>query len=479
VGFFIYQIFFYFYIMGLVDYLLKGTIDKRVNQVAAQITANIVNQNLYRFIGDNTPLMNTDRFDYVGQGYESVGAVYECVSAILNKIIACPRIVYQIKDEQRYKVYKGLVASANPQDQATAKRMKAEVMVEVKVDKIENLLNNPNPQQNGDEFFELLAGMFLLHGNAFIYGNDGDGRSRKWTELWAMPQMHIISGGVMKPVKEYFLFWNTEQETKFVADNIKHIKTFNPNYDLTGSQLYGLSPLRAYVYSLATSREGDIRANKQLKNGTEFGIVSPKNKEDQWDKVQKTDFKERLVRGYESNNPLAQWFPSSIPLDFTRIGLSIADMELLKLKGVTAEDVYRAYKRPLAFLNQDASTYNNLRTANQMFIREAVAPVADRIAGALTDFICTPYRKTDGKVYRIELDYMSLPEMQADMKEMVEWLSKAWWIAGDDKRETMGWGRTGLPGMDVPLVPTSVAPVENIANGTAGNSTVQEVRVTE
>lgn len=467
--------------MGFIDFAFGKQIQKRVTAISGQLTqriaTNLVNQNLYRYIGDNMPLLNEDCYDYVDGGYKAVGAVYECVSAILNKVISCPRIVYEVKDETKYKQYKSLALSTNPNDIFKAKQLKSESLTEVKVDRINNLLNNPNPEQDGDSYFELLAGSYLLNGNAFIYGNDGDGRSKKWTEMWALPQMHIISGGIMKPVKEYYLFWNTDAQTRFDASNVKHIKAFNPKFDLHGSQLYGLSPLRAYLYDLDLLREADKRADKQLKNGTEFGIISPKNKEDQFDDDQRKAFKESLVRGYDSDDALSQWFPVSVPLEFERIGLSIADLDLINLKKASQEDIYRAYKRPLAFLNQDAATYNNLSTANKQFIREAVAPVCEKISHALTQFICEPYKRTDGKVYIIRLDYTQLPEMQSDMKELTEWLNKAWWLTPNQRREALGYGKNEEPGMDSVWIPTNMTRLEDAVNGNSQTTTVQDVNV--
>src|SRR5699024_7361904 len=79
----------------------------------------------------------------------------------------------------------------------------------------------------------------------------------------------------------------------FDANQIEHLKTVNPLWKGTGSTNFGMSPLRAYVRKLLRERVGDDQANKILNNGGNFGILSPKNKEDQFDAKQKQALREQ------------------------------------------------------------------------------------------------------------------------------------------------------------------------------------------
>lgn len=472
--------------MDLVKLFFNSAINKRVNEgiAAKQSTAfvdafstafsqaNLVNRNLYRWIGDDWPILNEDGYDYVNNAYEAVGAVWECVSMISNKILECPKIVYEVKDEQKYKQYKNLSKSLNPIDRIKADTMKADVLEEVRVKEIEKLLNNPNPSQNGDEYDELRITLLLLTGNCYVYGNASEDRikSKLWSELFALPDMHIVSGGLLEPVKAYYMFWNTDKQELFPVDQVKHIKTTNPNFTLTGTQLYGIAPLRRYLYELEALKNGNKQSNKQLKNGTEFGVVAPKNKEDQWTKDQKTDFKEHLSRAEGSTDFLSNWLPSSIPLDFLKMGLSAADMELLATMKVKAEDIYRCFHVPLFKRTMEHSALNNMREGGKQFIYDAVAPWATKLDAADTEFICDPYKKKFGKNYIIKRDITSLPELSADMKEMSEWLNNSPQLTLNEKREVMGFGKSTEPGMDRIVVPRTWATLQDVVDGKVTNT---------
>lgn len=454
--------------MALTDFFNFGRLTELGRTVNQAVGRNLVNENTYQYFGNGQPILNQDNFDYVADGYVTVGAVYECVDLIMKKLIASPPLIYRVKDATKLKQYENLSKSSSAADRARATLIKAESLEEVDEPKIRALLEQPNEKQTWDEFLSLIAGLYLVTGNSLVYGNAGDKRSRKWSEIWALPfapkDISIISGGVFDPVKEYGVSYNSgESKLNFPADQIEHIKTVNLQWDTTGRQLFGMSPLRPYVRQLLRDRVGNDQANKILNNGGTFGIVSPKNKEDQWQADQRKQFRETLIdSARNAHDELTRIFPSSVPLDWLQIGLSSADMEILALTKATREDIYRAYHVPATFASNDASTYNNMVTANKQLIYNAVAPVAEVISKALTDFICIAYDKK----YIIKLDYMSLPELSADNKETAEWLSKCTWLNQNEKREAMGWGKDETtPGMNSYFMPKGLARIEDVVEG--------------
>lgn len=447
--------------MGLI-----GTIfSKQINEEVAKYVGGIqmYQQALFKWLGKDYPIFEAEDFDYVRDGFMSVGAVYECVDLISKKIASCPRIVYEITDNEKYKKYKSLIKSIKIESLQEAMMLKAQSMKEVSVPRIEKLLTDPNPMQTGDEYFTHLSGMYLIKGNAFIYGNGADNDARIWNEMFALPNMHILSGGTFEPVQAYFLNWETDQKQRFEASQVAHMKTFNPDYSVTGSQLYGLPPLRAYALSLQRSRLSNREANRQVHNGGTFGLLTPKNKEDQLSKDQKDQLKGDLVSAKDSNDPLKRFKIGNIPMEWLEMGLTSQDLELFKSMQYTDEDVYRAYHVPLQYRSTDSSTFSNQADADRKFIYNAVAPIADKISDTLTRFICRPYEKKDGKRYVIQLDYTSLPELAKDMKAVMEWLDKAWILTPNEKREVVGWGKSTEVGMDMIWIPSGLKPIQDAA----------------
>lgn len=465
--------------MGLKSFAAKtlfgGYITQAVNQQVSSTMAGLVNANLFHLIGKDQPILTHDHTDYVKDGGLAVGAVYECADLIMKKVVASPPIVYEVKDSAKLKMYDNLMKSGDPMRMAKAMAIKGEAIEEVSVPKIKNIIENPNEKQTWDEFIGLICLLYLYDGNSLVYGNAGDKISKKWSEVWALPfnskQFGIRSGGMFDPIKSYYVQPNGgDMLFDFPAEQIEHIKTINPTWDTSGAWLYGVSPLRAYLGSLLRAKLGDDAANKMLNNEGAFGVLAPKAKEDQFDSTQKKALHERLSDAQRSKDKMARIFPTSIPLEWLQIGLPATDLQLLEMLKVNREDIYRAYHMPLVFASNDAATYNNLGSANKQFIYNGVAPVSDAIAKALTKFICSPYLDADKKKYIIRLDYMSLPELSEDLKQMAEAVDKMDYLTDNEKREIHGWGKINKPEYEVAYKSKSKAPIHQIFEG----STIQD-----
>lgn len=451
--------------MGLITALFGKTIDKRVNTLAQSIIAptltNLYNANFYRWFGDGVPVFQYQQFDFISKAYNVVGAAYECIDIIQKKVVACPRIVYRIKDQKEYKKY--LEYSKSSHTLGKALIAKAKGLEEVSLPAIEKLLENPNDQQNGDDVMEQLAGLYLIKGNAYLYGTGSNPSNKKWSEVYALPtEMTIVSGGPMEPIKEYIVqIWTSDP---IPAAQVKHFKTFNPNYDPQGRQLYGLAPLTAYLYALDILKNGDKQADKQLKNGGKLGILTPENKEDQLTDPQKKDLHELLADAYNSNDELARLIPASISMKFLEIGLSTSDLQMLEITDAKADDIYRCFHIPLQMRSQDSATYNNLPVANRKFIFDAVAPICRKLEVGLTEFYCTPYNNGKEK-YVIHLDYMALPELNSDMQAAAEWLQNSPMLTLNEKREILGFGRSNQPGTDEIFLNRNSVRLQDIMDG--------------
>jgi phage portal protein BeeE len=452
--------------MGILNYLLKGTIDKRVNQQVSHITQNLFQQNLNQLINNVQVTINPNGYNYSEKAFEQVGAVYECVDLIVKKFVACPWIVYRVKSQKDYKKY---LQACEGGDIAKMLIAKVNALEEVSMPAIEKLLENPNPETDGDSLWELASALLLLRGNTYLYGNagnDADRKAGKWSELWCIPSEMTIKAGqnFMDPVVEYQMT-NYLQNRPFPANQIKHIKTLNPRYDPAGSQGYGLPVLKAYLYSIDILKNVDREVDKQVKNGGSIGLLNPENKEDNWGEPQMEQTGESLKTAYASNDRLDRIVPVAIPLKWTAIGLPIADLKALEASDAKADDIYRGFHVPLQFRSQDTATYNNLPVANRQLAYNAIAPYCRKFSKAMTAFICTPYN-TSHATYIVEKDFMGLPELQDDVKGTVDYLVKADFLSLNEKREVIGYGRSTEPGADLIWVPITKTPMQSIMDGT-------------
>lgn len=449
--------------MGIVDFLLRDTISKRVSQELAVSQSNALAnamQSINIGINQALPSINPDAGDYYQQ-FKTIGAVYEVVDLITKKFLNCPPVYYKIKDARKLQLSKTLLKT----DPIQSYILKQQAVQEIELPDLTKLLTNgmANPYQTGTQLMYTTASSFLLHGNTYLNTLTGGGKAK---ELYCYPNMIIWADpeDLMNPVRGYRMMSASTIVKDYLPEDIQHIKTGTPApVDRRMEYLYGVAPLRAYLESLRAIREGKTQASKQAKNGGVFGFISPKNKEDQFEKDQKDDLKERLLAARRSNDELSRLFPSSIGLDFTQVGLPIAELQLLELVEASEEDVYRAYHVPLSYHNQKASTDNNVGTEVKKLVYDAIAPVCDTMGEAFTIML--------GKGYGfdvMEFDYTQLPEMAINMGEVASYLKSLPFgvLSPNEQREALKYGSIDDPAMNARYILNTMTTMQRVFDGT-------------
>lgn len=420
--------------MGLID----NYINKRVATVLASRQANTFEgfnaNNFLAFINSGLPALNADTYDYY-DAYSTIGAVYEVVTLLANKIQNCPLVFYRVKDRRKAEKAEQLIKSGNF---AQGYVLKQQAIEEIDAPKeLRDLLAKPNPYQDGKQFVNTLAQCFLLRGNCFMYGNKVSGKPK---ELFLFPEMEIITrtGEYYDPILGYRVDSLIGLQD-FDKDDIYHFKTANPvNIDSTYQYLYGVSPLRAYLEPLRALKEGDRLSSTTLKTGGVYGAVSPKNKEDQFSKEQREAFKQSLIQAKGSNEELARLFAASIALDYTQFGLAPADLQLLETLKLKQEQIYKAYHVPVGLVSTDGNTLNNRKEFNKEVVFNGVVPFSDPIGYGLTQFVGKPYGNIE-----IKLDYTQLAELSGVLEEVSAYLRPlvdTAVISPNEARVALGYG---------------------------------------
>lgn len=450
------------------DYLSNTTINA---SGIVQAQANAYLENIYQWLFNNQPISVLDRASDYTTAFSSNSDVFTCIDKIGKTLVAAPILIYEVVPgmESKYLQFKSLSHSSDPADIFKANVLKAQSLREVNQKDIEWILENPNADQTQTEFFMQLACFFLLSGNGYTYFNGPLPGKAPWTEMFVLPSQFtkIVSGGMFEPVKGYrvdYSYLASGKVVPFGAASVAHIRTFNPEFNVGATQLYGMSTLRSLLLDLAMSKEGRQELVKQAKNGGTLGMLSPDGPGIFLGEPQQKDLEDKLLRIKRSNEAGERLFPSGGPLKYTQIGLPSTELELISLLGVTRDDIYRAYHVPLTFADQKASTYDNLTLTAKQFVYDAVMPIGKAIEDkVLNRAICGPVNKKTGKKYVCHFDYQSLPAMQADMSKLSEWLELAWWIKPDLKLEAMGYGATGLPEMNEIYIPSGMRNIKDAA----------------
>lgn len=454
--------------MGFKTDLAKAILGKEYvieKAVAVQRSEEAINayvQNVYQWLFNFQPIIVDDKpIEYVNS-YKGNSDVYTCIDKIAKKLVKTPIIIYEVNPgkEAKYLQYKSLRSSGEVEAQRKATLFKSQSLTEVNQKDIERIIETPNSEQTRTEFFQQLVGFFLISGNGYVYFNGPSPGIAPWTEMFVLPSqlMEIISGGIFEPIKGYRLLYSylaNDLVVPFDAKQVEHIKTFNPEFNANASQLYGMSPLRSLLTTLAMSKEGRNELVKQAKNGGTLGMLSPDGTNLFLNDTQQEDLQKKLQAIRASNRTGERMFPSAGPLKYTQIGLPSTDLQLIEVLGVTRDDIYRAYHVPLTYANQEATTYDNASLMGKQFIYDAVMPIGDIIEDRiLNKAICGPVNKKTGKKYVAHFDYQSLPELQADMEKLATWLNNSPDLTLNEKREAKGYGKSTEPGTDQIFIPS-------------------------
>lgn len=427
---------------------------------------------LYGWLNNGQPVQLADNtFTYIQNGYQWNADVYSVVDLILQKLSACTPIVYEVTKDNMGNVqkYRNFLQSGTKDGLIKAKAIELKAMKEIYMPAISDLLMTPNKYQSYIDWIKHYAGFYLLTGNTYNYYNGINPKNKKWGEMYVLPAqfMQIISGGPMEPIKGYRVinqrFFGSDM-FDFEATDVSHLKTFNPNYNNYGSQLYGQSPLMAYRLTIQKNKDGRIEANKQMVNGGARGILSPKAGAPALNSDQAKDLKEQISRRVSStsNDLIDRLYASGAGLDWQQIGLPVADMMLLESLQFDRVDICNAYHVPVQLMNNtDASTDNNMQHAMKQFIYNVIMPLCNVISDRLTRDICPQYANGN-KTYVIQLDATSLPDMSDDMTNVATWLNTSWWLTPNQKLTAQGFGTSKEPLMDRVVIPSNMMLLDDL-----------------
>ena len=160
-------------------------------------------------------------------------------------------------------------------------------------------------------------------------------------------------------------------------------------------------------------------------------------------------------------------------VDYTPITMTNRDMEYNVLLQNIYNRINLRYGIPLAILSTEASTYNNLATANYNLYYQAILPLADRLLEELTAFLMPQYKGSENLIIsydRGEVDALRLRGFE-EAKSMsdIEVFSdgEIRTVTGHDIEPTDGtpvWKRTNR------VIATDEVPVET----NPGNAPVDE-----
>lgn len=430
-----------------------------------QQTNEQYNRFIYDVLGKNQITNSQYNDDFIDKGYKFNPTIYSLIQLISKSAITVPYKIYQKLDESAVKEYKGLLSNGLNEDSVfKSKLMRKHIFEEVEHSALGKLLERPNPAQSFSVFLQELISFGKLTGNRFVYGIAPENGENKgiYSQIYNLPAhlIEIKSDGIFKPVSKYTMMYN-KNKYELSSEEVLHIADFNPDYQGDGTHLYGQSPIEAGMRVLTTANEAVETNLKFLHNQSARGMLTPDD--DQLTPTQAQQLKDALRRNYQGSKSANDIMITGKKFSWTNFGLSTSDLQLLESYNATIKDLCNLYGVPVQLLNNtESTTYDNYRIARKVLFTNAIIPELNKIRDEFNRWLVPHY----GEDLYFDFDYSAIPELMPEQQQLIDNLSKSYWLTTNEKREASGYGvDEDNHIMNEYLIPNQFVPISDLDLG--------------
>jgi HK97 family phage portal protein len=332
------------------------------------------------------------------------------------------------------------------------------------------LLNNPNPFQSQQELINQSLTIYEIYGECFLAGEKPEFglRAGKPIRLDNLPPqwIELKIGNFFEPILGYTLLLG-QQEVRYDLSDVMHYKMLNPDFQLDGKHLRGMSPLRPLLRAVAASSSGYDSMVRSFQNQGAYGILTilgvkeddgkfsnqPKTKE------QLTDLENTFRRKITGTSNAGKIFATNKSVEWTNFGLNAREMEILKLIVFAGGALYDAYGVPdILKSGSESKTYLNYQEAQKALWNNAIVPTVDGFYQKLSNWLMPLVGEEDTF---FQPDYDGIPALQEDKAVLVNWMVKAG-LTINEMRIALGYDKSNLSNTDIPLVSAGMTRIDEI-----------------
>jgi HK97 family phage portal protein len=402
-------------------------------------------------VGDREVVTDITATTAITQGFNGNTAVYSIIKKDANKFASIPRFVYDTsKLKTRKKFY------------APNRYIKSYNRDAVLVNALAKLLERPNPMQGQAAFFKTARGFFKTCGETFIWllrdlpeylPADAD------TNLYPILEMYVLPSNKVSLVPDPNNMWGVRGYI-FEVGGIKlpirktdiiHWKDVNLNFDATTREhLRGMPALKPGEETLQANNDAERTTVRMYQNDGAKGALYGEDR----DGI--SPDQETIIRGVvdrKVNNNDVKGAVATLmgvgKMGYLNFGGTSVDMELLEGKKMSWWELCNLFDVPYE-LFQSETTFANKEQAQKSWVSNSILPANYELDDELNRVLLRAF-KLEGRAV-IGCDATELPELQANMKELSEWLEKSPEITPNEKRIAKGYEPYKDPLMDEPWV---------------------------
>lgn len=325
----------------------------------------------------------------------------------------------------------------------------------------EKVLERPNPRLSKSDLLIATQSFLELVGNAYWYLSVKE-QSRKVVEIYLM-RPDRVKVAVDKKTGDIigYTFRNDDgTELPLEVDEVQHYKTFNPE-----DEYYGLGTVEAGIIYIETEEDSAVFQRNFIKNqASPSGILTINGK------IEKEQFNKVKQQWREKSEGLANvgktLFIRGADTSFTKIGLSLGDLDMEKLKTLTEDKILKMWRMPKMILgdtDQAGLGKANAEVADYVFAKRVIDPRLIRIDDGIQNILKRNYKDDS-----IRVDHESqIPEdIDRQLQEDKESVGK--WITVNEIRERKGL--KPVDGGDVLYVEFNKVPINEAGNDNSSKS---------
>jgi HK97 family phage portal protein len=433
---------------------------------------NLLDRALIGFQMNNLVVLYDNKVDtYVKKGYQGNAMVYSIIQKLSEKRKEATLNVMRKTGNSSKSRYKALKKSANIENIAKSRLYQAKEFEFVsESDPFFKIIKKPNPKQSSSQFIEDISKWWDIAGEFFIYGfRPENGLNRgKITEMYVLPSnlVELIQGDIMTPIRGYKLMIG-DQSIVFPPEDILHVKSFNPEWNINGIQERGQPPLMAGSNLLQKNNAGIQSAMRNNENDGAKGVLSPDGRmgSEVLTSPQLGDLKQKIEDKVNGLQNKAKVVPSGLPMQYTAIGLSPVALDLIKGLEYDDEKLCGLWGvNPVMF--KPTATQANLEIAQKALVTDCCLPFLNMVEQELTEWLTKEW----GAQYVLDFDTQSYAELQPDMKMILDSLGKSHLFTGNEIRPLLGFDQSEDPAMSIHWIPINLVPAsEAMANPDFGD----------
>lgn len=411
--------------------------------------------------GQLIPISDT-KDNYVKNGYMINDIVYSVINLILDKVRLPEWNTYKVVDDNALKGYLGFQRKSTFFDADYTKmlnlRKKALEPIQAP-GKLGDLLRWPNEYQTFNNMVADSVGFKLLTGDSFIWSSilDGGANQGKPQEMHNLPSQYMIiiaSGGF--PPRELGYRMPQIFNIDFAKASVMHHKYWNPNWDINGGQLYGMSPLKAALSNLNRSNSAKTAATSMFQNMGIKGVLYVDDPNfDAANRGQEAAALKRILSteysGEESAGKIAS---SGYKIGWQALGLSPVDLAIIESENWDMRMICNIYGVPSQLMNDPKNrTYNNQKEGEKALTSRCALPQLVEFRNHFNRKLQSDWGFKGQNVY-VDFDPTVFTELQKDLTDIATWTSQLLAITPNEQRDLLGLDALPGPEFDEPYILT-------------------------